>query len=74
MTILLFSMVSIQENFIFNTQYMTNTTITVTESADFGSILDNSTTRRPQCPQGPQDPQAREAKLSTEFEFGNLVH
>ena len=44
MTILLFSMVSIQENFIFNTQYMTNTTITVTESSDFGSILDNSTT------------------------------
>ena len=43
---------------------------TVTESADFGFIPDNSTTLTPPGSPGV----SREAKLSTEFEFGSLVH
>ena len=42
---------------------------TVTESADFGFIPDNSTTLTPPGSPGV----SREAKLSTEFEFGSLV-
>ena len=42
---------------------------TVTESADFGFIPDNSTTLMPPGSPGV----SREAKLSTEFEFGSLV-
>ena len=42
---------------------------TVTKSADFGFIPDNSTTLMPPGSPGV----AREAKLSTEFEFGSLV-
>ena len=44
-------------------------TYTVTESADFGFIPDNSTTLTPPGSPGV----SREAKLSTEFEFGSLV-
>ena len=43
--------------------------ITVTGSADFGFIPDNSTTLTPPGSPGV----SREAKLSTEFEFGSLV-
>ena len=42
---------------------------TVTKSADFGFIPDNSTTLTPPGSPGV----ARETKLSTEFEFGSLV-
>ena len=42
---------------------------TVTESADFGFIPDNSTTLT--APGSPGV--SREAKLSTEFKFGSLV-
>ena len=45
------------------------TIYTVTESADFGFIPDNSTTLTPPGSPGV----SREAKLSTEFEFGSLV-
>ena len=41
----------------------------VTESSDFGFIPDNSTTLTPPGSPGV----SREAKLSTEFEFGSLV-
>ena len=43
--------------------------LTVTGSADFGFIPDNSTTLTPPGSPGV----SREAKLSTEFEFGSLV-